>query len=193
MSFAPSPVSPALGMALAAEILPDERVLWQGQPLARRQGGLFAIYLFAVPWTLFALFWEAMALSPWFSGKPVPDLLRFGIGIVFPVFGLPFVGIGLWMLAKPWKAMRAAGQSVVALTNRRLLRLSLAGTRSCESVLLSQIGPMKRRSRADGVGDLSIETHSRIDSEGDRVTERLLLLGLPDVAGLERQILALAN
>jgi hypothetical protein len=54
---------------------------------------------------------------------------------------------------------------------------------------LHQIGPIDRREDRDGFGDLRIQTHSTVDSEGDRTTERFEVLGIPGVARLERLLL----
>jgi hypothetical protein len=78
---------------------------------------------------------------------------------------------------------------MMALTNRRLLLITGAKTRLVRSVMIEQMGPMTRRQDADGYGSLEIQTHSRKDSDGDKVTESLKLEGVPDVAHLERLIM----
>ena len=59
----PEPIAPSLVLALERELEPGERVLWSGKQLARVNPAGFAIWLFAVPWTAFALFWMAMAAA----------------------------------------------------------------------------------------------------------------------------------
>jgi hypothetical protein len=174
---------------LRSELAAGERLLWSGQPRGGKLARGFGVWIFAVPWTVFALFWEAMALLPWAAASKTPDTIQWRFGIVFPLFGLPFVLIGLWMLWQPVRAMRRARSTVYGLTGRRLLRVVEAGDRTVESVLLDQIGPIDRREDRDGFGDLRIQTHSRVDSEGDRTTERFEVLGVPDVARLERLLL----
>jgi hypothetical protein len=184
------PVSPmALEAELRRELATGERVLWSGQPLAKRLKGGFGIWLFAVPWTLFALFWESMALLPWSASTKTPDGITWTFGIIMPIFGLPFIAIGLWMLWTPIRAMRQAGQTLYALTDRRIVRLVSGRKRELHSVLLDQIGPINRSELPDGTGHLRIETHSTTDSDGDRRTERFEVLGVPGVARLERLIL----
>ena len=41
------------------------------------------------------------------------------------------------------------------------------------------------------MSSLSISTHSRLDNDGDRVTEKFEMIGIPDVAGLEQRIMEL--
>jgi hypothetical protein len=188
-----TPPQRELQSALQRCLMPAERILWQGQPIAGRQKSAFLIYLFAIPWTVFALFWESAALMPWFASTHTPSMIRYGIGIVFPIFGLPFIAIGFWMLWKPFQLMRQSGQMLVALTDKRLIKLIVGAQSQSESVMLDQIGPVSCRAAKDGVGDLSIQTHSRIDSDGDRVTEKFIVTGVAQVRELERLLLAQAG
>lgn len=189
MDQPPPPMPQALEAELRRELATGERVLWSAQPLAKRLKGGFGIWLFAVPWTLFALFWESMALMPWSASTKTPAGITWTFGIIMPIFGLPFIAVGLWMLWKPIRAMRQAGQTLYALTDRRIVRLVGGRQRELHSVLLDQIGPINRRELPDGTGHLSIATHSTTDSDGDRRTETFDVLGVPGVARLERLIL----
>lgn len=189
----PLGLSPALDQALRRELLAGERLLWSAQPRAGKLRRGFGIWLFAIPWTAFALFWEVMAFLPWFASSKTPQAIQWSFGIVMPLFGLPFVAIGLWMLWQPIRAMRGAGDTAYGLTERRLLRVietqGRGGERKVDSLLLRQIGPIDRREGRDGFGDLRIQTHSTVDSDGDRKTERFEVLGVPEVARLERLLL----
>ncbi|PIV76163.1 MAG: hypothetical protein COW55_02820 [Rhodobacteraceae bacterium CG17_big_fil_post_rev_8_21_14_2_50_65_11] len=73
---------------------PGERILWQGQP--RRNidwsGLVNPMTLMGVFFTGFSLFWIAMAFAMT-VGTDAPFPFNF-----FPLFGLPFLLIGLWML-----------------------------------------------------------------------------------------------
>lgn len=183
------PLSPQLAQSLHRELVTGERVLWSAVPRASLLTAGLGIWLFAIPWTAFALFWESMALSPWFASRGAHGAIEWGFGIVLPLFGLPFVAIGLWMLWKPVAAMRNAARTVYALTDRRIIALVDGNKREVQSVMVDRIGPMQRRERKDGTGDLSIQTHSRVDSDGDRITERFIVAGVADVARLERLII----
>lgn len=184
----PFALPPALDSALRHELITGERLLWSAQPRGNKLKRGLGIWLFAIPWTVFALFWETMAFLPWVTAK-TPDWVSWSFGVVFPLFGLPFVAVGLWMLWQPVRAMRRAGDTAYGLTDRRLLRVIEARDRKVESVLLHQIGPIDRREDRAGFGDLRIQTRSSVDSEGDRTTERFEVLGVPDVARLERLLL----
>ncbi len=71
-----------------------ERILWAAQPGRDRQLTGFGICLFAVPWTVFALCWESMAIMPWFASKGMLEAMMWSFGVVFPLFGLPFILVG---------------------------------------------------------------------------------------------------
>lgn len=185
-TFAPPP---SLDSALRRELVTGERLLWSARPQGSKLKRGFGIWFLAVPWTVFALFWESMALLPWAAATKTPDWAAWSFGVVFPLFGLPFVLIGFWMLWQPIRAMRWAGDTAYGLTNRRLLRVVEARDRKVDSVLLHQIGPIDRREDRAGFGDLRVQTRSHVDSEGDRITERFEVLGVPDVARLERLLL----
>lgn len=193
MDTAPPSLTPYQRQALDRELSPGERVLWSAQPRGRRMLIAFALWLFAIPWTAFALFWEAMALSPWFAAKDADNAMVWGFGIVFPLFGLPFILVGLWMLWQPVAAIRAARRTIYALTTSRLIRLQHGRTRRIESVPADRIGPIECTKGSDGWGRLSVQTHSLIDSDGDRITKSFDIVGVPNVAELERKLLALQS
>jgi len=142
-----------------------------------------------VPWTAFALFWEAMAFLPWMASTHTPPGIQWSFGIIFPLFGLPFIGVGLSMLWMPFKARRKAAQTIYGLTDRRLLRVTAGARRESASVLISQMGPIDVTADADGYGTLRVQTGTSRDSDGDKVTERFEVFGVPEVNRLEGLLL----
>ena len=190
MDRPPAMIEPELDAILRRELMTGERIVWNGQPNPRKLYAAFAIWLFAIPWTAFALFWEAMALLMlWGGTTKTPAVITWSFGIVFPLFGLPFIIIGFYMLAMPFKAIAKAKRTVFALTDRRVLRVTAGQTREAESVMLGQIGPISVKVGSDGYGTLRIQTGISIDSDGDRVTERFEIAGVPDVSRLEGLLL----
>lgn len=178
---------PHLSALLHRDLTAGEHILWSGQPAPKRMLSGFALWGFAVPWTAFALFWEALALMPWFAAK-TPTWAQWSFGIAMPLFGLPFIAIGAWMLWQPIRAMRKARDTLYVLTDRRLIRL-VAGRRTEQtSIFLDRIGPIEKSEGRDGWGSVKVQTHSRVDSDGDRITERFEMTAVPDVARLHRLI-----
>lgn len=181
------PLALPLAALLRRELTAGEHVLWQGQPASKRMLAVFALWGFAIPWTAFALFWEGMALMPWFA-PAVPSWMQWSFGIAMPLFGLPFIAIGFWMLWQPIRLMRKAGDTLYVLTDRRLIRLVAGPTTEQTSVFVDRIGPIEKSEGRDGWGSIRVQTHSRLDSEGDRVTEKFEVNAVPDVARLHRLI-----
>ena len=70
--------------ALRSELAPGEQLLWHASPDPRRLKAAFAIWVFAVPWTVFSLVWTALATLPWAAGPP-KDAMGWGFGIAFPL------------------------------------------------------------------------------------------------------------
>jgi hypothetical protein len=172
--------------ALRHELLDGEQVLWSGSSDPRRMNAVFTMWLFAIPWTLFSLLWEGTALLMMLGGLVNKDPNFTWWLLVFPIFGLPFVGIGFWMMNKPLAALADARHQIHALTNRRLVTLTLRKDKTFHSVDLRHTGPIRRKEKSDGFGELTIETGSHVDSYGNRVTERFEMYGIADVAQVER-------
>ncbi len=113
-----------------------EALLWSGRP---RQGIVFRpiewlLVPFSMLWCGFALFWEYSVL--------------FGIGgkgggsapIIFPLFGIPFVVLGLYVLIGRFIADKYHRQHLhYALTNRRAIISSRAFSRSTVSIELNDV------------------------------------------------------
>jgi hypothetical protein len=175
-----------LRAALDGELIAGENLIWSARPDPRRMLIVLWFWAFAFPWTLFALFWEGMALSFLFLGLAKADPNFSWFIAIFPIFGLPFVGLGCWMMWKPAAALLDAREQIHGLTNRRIMTLTMRKDKKLVSADLTKIGPIHRKEKRDGWGNLTIETGSRIDSDGDRITEKLEVYGVPEVANLER-------
>lgn len=120
--------------ALLDELEPDEQLLWHSFQHVRPTGKIPEIYLFAIPWTAFAVIW--MALAFWLTGGT-----RIGddpMAVLFPLFGLPFLMIGIGMLASPILRRISAKKTVYAVTDNRIIRLQKA------SAVLVQVVPPER-------------------------------------------------
>ncbi len=113
MTALPEPAAePAAGPAAPADVpegwegilLPGERILWQGRPDATADWSLLfhARSLFGLFFAGFAAFWIATAatmLSD--TGSSSPSLL---FRLLFPLFGVPFVLVGLGVIFGPLRA-----------------------------------------------------------------------------------------
>ncbi len=171
-----------------------EPVLWVGQPSARQSFFISTlIWLFAVPWTAFSLGWEVLALQGWLSGKPSPSTTHSIMGLVFPLFGVPFVLFGLGMMLAPFWAWARARRTVYVISGRRLACLTIGRSFGVKSYDRASIVRTERSERPDGSGSLKIVTGVSIDNDGDRKEQIEHLYGIADVRKVERLIAPYAN
>lgn len=190
--FDNSSLPPELDSRVRAELNEGEHLLWVGQPRPRwLSGEALVLALFGLPFTGFAVFWTAMAL--WMGaaangGKNNPGLL---FQVCFPMFGLPFIVIGLGLLSSPYWQRRRALRTCYALTDRRALVWE-AGNFGSVTVRSYEPGALKAMERveyADGSGDLVFEEVRRVwaGSQGRRrtSTERRGFLAVDDVRTIE--------
>lgn len=185
-----SALTERLRKALERELGPDEEVVWHGWQLARIQPRMFLIYVFAIPWTAFSLLWTGLAAAAIMgAGEDGPGL----IGWAFPLFGLPFIAIGLWMLAGPFLPLFVRGRVLYVVTDRRVLRLSYWRELAVKAVPAERIGLAERQEKPDGTGTLSLAVRVGRDSDGDKQTESFLIGLVDDVMGAQAAVNRIAR
>jgi hypothetical protein len=192
MASARPKVSPELQKRLTSELGPGERLLYAAQPDWRAEwGALFAILIFGVFWSGISLMFFGMSLGgllglvPFNSdGKPA----GFGLNAFFFVFSLPFVAIGVAMLAAPFLGIRKSKNTVHAVTDARLLNVYGGRDAGAESHPLAKINFIKRKDRRDGSGSLHIGYGVEKDSDGDPRPLTLDWSGIPDAKRAEAVI-----
>jgi hypothetical protein len=203
----------SLRQLVEGELASGERIQWMAQPQPR--GGFpwaaLPMMLFAIPWTGFALFWMANAAGVVGGNAPF-DAGR----LVFALFGLPFVLIGLAMLTAPYwikrRLSRTAAKTIYLITDRRAvifdggyygdgfaasmlssaMRMRGKGT-LIHSYTPNKFGPIQRLQRDDGSGDLIFgeELFSPMQ-QGYRTTiTRAGFYSIPDVKEADRLLTAL--
>jgi hypothetical protein len=169
-----------LQQRLQSELKMGESIAWAGQPNAEQymKSG-FKIWFFFVPWTAFSLFWIAGAF-----GFRMP---RFDSGwSLFPLFGLPFLFIGLAGLSAPFWMRRSARSIVYAVTNQRAISISGTKTISVKSYLPSQLGSIERTERQNGAGDLILRLTQYQNSRGNTQTQQDGFYSIENVHEVER-------
>lgn len=179
-----------LRLALERELGPGESAVWHGWQLARIDPRHFLIYVFAVPWTAFALMWTALAAGA--IGVSGIGL----VGIAFPLFGLPFIAVGCWMLGRPFMPLWEKGRVLYVVTEIRVLRLALGRELVVKTVPAARIGLAERRERPDGSGTISLAVRIGRDSDGDKQTETFDIgpvAGIMDAAAALDRIAAAAR
>ena len=182
-----------------AELQGKERLVWAGQPKPSRwMWSSVPIVLFGIPFTAFALFWISMASGLFFGAHEVhghgqPDVFS-ALFSCFPLFGVPFLIVGLGMLTSPIWMYRRAKKTCYALTDQRAIiwRSGWFGSVEVRSYRASELGKMTRRTFADGSGDLIFEEVVSVgqDSHGHTRSYRTEhgFMGIENVRDVEDMI-----
>jgi len=171
------------------ELEPGESLLWSGSPDPRRSMlTSLPVLLFAIPWTAFAIFWVATA-----AGMTSNVRGSGGGSGFFPLFGIPFILIGLAMLSGPFWAYRKAQKTVYAVSNKRAIIITGGLTRNVQSFYPRSLGAIERSEKADGSGNIIFarRTNSNYNSNSNQSqtsTTSIGFFGIPDVRTVERLI-----
>ena len=186
MKFLDSTISRKLNDAVERELEPGEKVTFIETPQPRFfTTASTGAFLFAIPWTLFALFWMAGA-----AGFKIPDFKN-GFDL-FPFFGVPFVLIGFAMLSSPIWAYRNAFKTVYVITDRRAISFVGGFRTTIRSFFPDDLGDLYRTERSDGSGDVIIGTTTKRDSDGDAHSTPYGFLGVENAKTTEDRLRQLA-
>jgi hypothetical protein len=177
MSGAELSLPPGLAARAAAELAPEEKLVWVGQPrpgLAVRPA--FVLVPFGLVLVGFAVCWMGMIAA---AG-----------GVIVAPCGLPFVAVGVALVASPVWLRCWARNTLYALTDRRAViwQPGLFGTVAVRSYTAAGLGVITRFERADASGDLVFEevTPFANTAKGPRsTTTRIGFLGVDGVRAVE--------
>lgn len=172
---------------IARELERDEKVVWSAMPKPRYFAGpSAAAFLFAIPWTAFSVFWMVGA-----AGFKIP---QFDQGFdFFPLFGIPFVLIGIGMLSAPLWAYRNQLKTVYLVTDRRAITIDGGRSSTIRSYLPDDLKDIFRREHKDGTGDVIITRKTWKDSDGDKQIQELGFLRVQNAKSVETMLRALAE
>ncbi len=181
-------ISPELEDKVNRELESDERVLWMEQPVPRYFTAMSTgMFLFAIPWTAFAVFWICGA-----SGFEFPDFRKGGFAF-FPLFGLPFLLIGVGMLTTPIWTRRKAAKTVYVITDRRAITFDGGWTTTIRSYPPDKLQNLFRKEKSDGTGDIILAQRAWADSEGHQQAMDLGFLNIRDPKTVENMLKKLAE
>ena len=176
-----------------SELQPGESLYWTGTANpARAAISALPAALFGIPFAGFALFWISQAfrathMMPKDSQNPFMNGFR-----VFPLFGLPFLLVGLGIVLAPLWAFLKAGSTVYAVTNQRVMIISGSNNRSVKSLTPADILGVQHNERPDGSGDILILTNGITRGNNNLTTQvNISLSGVPNVKQVAQQVLAL--
>jgi hypothetical protein len=138
-------------IVINAELDPGEKILWVGIP---RQGILFRgsdilMIPFSLLWGGFAIFWEIMALS-------IPTKESGPIAIIFPLFGIPFVIVGLYMIFGRFIFdSKNRSNTYYGVTDQRIIIKSGLFRKSVKSLNLRTLTDISLNEKSDGNGSIA--------------------------------------
>jgi len=125
-------------------LMPGESLLWYGQPDPSQVFQRNDIFLlpFGLFFFVFAVFWVAMASMA---------------GGAFALFGLPFVGVGAYLLfGRLIHTKEVKKYTHYAITDRRVLLLYRGSRVAFRDIALSQLGQLSLESSTAGLGTVRI-------------------------------------
>jgi hypothetical protein len=171
-----APFPPELADRVAAELSPDEKLVWVGQPrldLAVRPA--YLLVPCGIVFTGMALVWVVVAF-----------LITFGL---LAPCALPFVAVGVVFIASPVWLRGLARKTVYALTSRRAIiwQPSWFGRVTVQSFTALGLGQMSRMERPDGSGDLVFQVY--VTGFGENAhTERRGFMAIDNVKDVEELV-----
>lgn len=173
--------------AISRELEADESLQWVEMPIPRFfTPASTAAFLFAIPWTAFAVFWMFGA-----AGFKIPDFSK-GFAF-FPLFGVPFVLIGCFMLASPLLNYRKALKTVYVITNKRAITFEGGWNMTIRSYPPEKLQNVYRQEKRNGSGDVVIAHKEWRDSDGDRQSQELGFMAIRHPKEVEELLKTLAE
>jgi hypothetical protein len=166
-----------------AQLDSNERLLWSGFPSPSRTAiAAIPAALFGIPFTAFAIFWISMAWVGTSRGH-LPGPMAF-----FPLFGLPFVLIGVSTLLAPLWAYLGSSATTYAVTDKRVMIVT--GRGSVRSLMPGDIGEIVRLDHAGGTGSLYFSPPGTVTIPFARATatRQSALIGITDARSVEQMI-----
>lgn len=143
---------------LQSQLAPNEHLLWFGQPrggFALRASDVYAIP-FSLLWGGFAIFWETSVLI---DDAP----------IIFKLFGLPLVGVGLYLIFGRFILdAKQRSKTCYGVTNERVIIISLLFGKKIKSLDLRTLNEMSLEENSDGSGTITFGSPRRHRGSGDR-------------------------
>ena len=174
-----------------SELQSGESLYWTGSAdPARAAITALPAALFGIPFAGFALFWitQAYRASSHISNSSNSFAKGFS---VFPLFGLPFLLVGLGVILAPMWAYLKGLNTVYAVTNQRVMVISGGSSRSVKSLTPADIVGVDYRERPDGSGDVMIQTNAITRTNNSISQMKVALVGIPGVKEVARQVLNL--
>jgi hypothetical protein len=171
---------PAPDLIALQELEPGENLLWTGRPDPGRAAvQILPLEVFGAVWTAILGYWGWAA---WARGAAIDPR---GPDLCFPLFGLPFLLIGLAALSVPAWVYLTSRRIVYAVSNERVLVVSSGTTRVVRTLRARDIDAIQRRERPDGSGNLRLACRAAGGSAAPPRTASVTIVAIPDVRSVE--------
>lgn len=186
-------LTPELDAAVRAELRPGEELWYAGMPSPSRTGRkAIPIAIFGLFFGGFAAFWIAMAAGGvWFAKKNDGDSNVPGLFMLFPLFGLPFLLVGLGMILSPWWIARAARRTACCVTGTRALQVAVGKSVRIQSWSPADLDEISKELYPDGTGTVTFAKSVTFTSRGRARKSNDAFYGVPDPRACEEALLAL--
>ena len=174
-----APARPSPIEVMGDEMRPGERLLWADRPAPAR------LAVSALPISFFGLFFFGFAVFWMVGAWQTMDGAELGVFALFPLFGLPFVLVGLGMLLAPLWVYIRAHKTVYAITSQRLV---IKKGRTVKTYGPGDIENIERTDHKNGLGDVIFarELYRTRGRHGSRTrTRKIGFLGIRDVRQVE--------
>lgn len=132
------------------ELRAHERVVWKGKPAGgiRLRGSDAFLIPFSLFWGGFVIFWEVTAIAHIFKNPKV--------GLIIPLFGIPFVLIGLYIIfGRFFLDAKNRQNTEYAITNQRVIIKSGIFTKKIKSIDLKILPETSFIEKSDGSGTIT--------------------------------------
>ena len=175
-----------------SELEPGESLEWSGMAdPARAALSALPTLIVGLPFAGFALFWMTVAYRGTHAMSKSSSTPVAGVFSFFPLFGLPFLRIGLGIVFAPLLAYQKGLKTAYAVTDKRVLVITDGRTRTVRSCTPADISSVDHRERAGGRGDVIIRTNSVIQQSSSLSQATIGLLGVNNVKEVARLVLNL--
>ncbi len=147
-------------LIIQKELDSGEKFLWAGMP---KQGTIFkGSDVFMVPFSLlwggFAIFWEIIALQ-------IPSEKAGAVSIIFPLYGIPFVLIGLYLIFGRFiYDSKKRAKTFYGLTDQRAIIISGLFSKGVKSLNLKTMSDVSLSEKSDGHGTITFGQENQMMS-----------------------------
>ncbi len=137
---------------IASQLESGERLVWAGAPrggIRFRKQDLFMVP-FSLMWGGFAIFWEVSVLA-----AARRNSLK-GAGVIFPLWGIPFVLIGLYLIVgRFFYDAYVRSRTAYGVTNQRVMIVREGFSRQVKSLQLRTLSDVTLDESGDGSGTIT--------------------------------------